>query len=299
MRVSTLICTYQRHDLLRKALTALVIDTAEKPDQVVVVNGGDARADSVVTSFTNCQHPRVELINTKNVNLATSRNVGLKHCDGDIIAMTDDDAMVFPDWITALKRAHDRDPEAGAVGGAVIGWNTDALVGKVADLVTFPSWPDARYVRNLPGVNISYKAHVLLQVGEQDETLARGEDVDFNWRVLKLGYKILFDPEIRVYHYHRATVRGLLRQFYMYGRFYYAVRRKWPEMYAMYPRGFRSGKDALKFVNFLAEAAYGPWLQVIRIREWPVRLAALPLLTMTGIAWRAGIIQQMVNRLRT
>ncbi|MGH9319881.1 MAG: glycosyltransferase family 2 protein [Vicinamibacteria bacterium] len=296
MQVSVLICTYQRHELLEKALTALIRDTTEKPDQVVVVNGGDAEADRVVASFSGQELPRVELVNTRNVNLATSRNLGLDHCTGEIIGMTDDDAMVFPDWVSALKRAHHAHPEAGAVGGAVFGSSSDTLVGRVADLVTFPSWPSARYVRSLPGVNISYKREVVRRVGYQDVSLARGEDVDFNWRVQELGYKILFDPDIKVHHYHRATLRGLLRQFYMYGRFYYLVRRKWPEMYALYPRGLRRGKDFLKLANFFAETIYGPFLTARAAGEWSVRLGAVPVLTLTGLAWRAGLLRQMMAR---
>ena len=71
-----------------------------------------------------------KLIKTANRNLAASRNVGLPHCTGDIIAMTDDDAKVFPDWVTAMKRAHRAHPEAGAVGGPVLGTNPDRLAGK-------------------------------------------------------------------------------------------------------------------------------------------------------------------------
>ncbi len=39
--------------------------------------------------------------------------------------MTDDDAQVFPDWVTQMKRVHAQHPEAGAVGGPVIGTNTE------------------------------------------------------------------------------------------------------------------------------------------------------------------------------
>lgn len=296
MQVSVLICTYQRHELLQKALTALIRETTEKPDEVVIVNGGDAQADEVVARFSTQEHPRVELVKTRNVNLATSRNLGLDHCTREIIAMTDDDAMVFPNWISELKRAHKAHPEAGAIGGAVFGSNTDTLVGRVADLVTFPSWPEARYVRTLPGVNISYKRHVVNEAGYQDVSLARGEDVDFNWRIQKLGYKILFDPDIKVHHYHRPTLGGLLKQFYMYGRFYYLVRKKWPEMYSLYPHGLHRPKDSLKLANFLAEAIYGPFFQARKAREWSVRLGAVPVLTLTGLAWRAGIFRQMAEK---
>jgi hypothetical protein len=41
----------------------------------------------------------------------------------------------------------------------------------------------------------------------------------------------------------------------MYGRFYYLVRKKWPEMYSIYPMAFTGGTRSL--ANFFAEAIYG------------------------------------------
>src|SRR5690349_13160325 len=117
MTFSVLICTYNRPELLEKCLRALIEDTLEKPDQVVIVNGGDENADNVVRGFINNDQVKVKLVKTVNKNLAANRNVGLPHCTGNIIAMTDDDAKVFPDWITQMKRAHQEHPEAGAVGG--------------------------------------------------------------------------------------------------------------------------------------------------------------------------------------
>lgn len=293
MRVSVLICTYQRHQMLKDALSALVDGTTEKPDQVVVVNGGDEQADEVVGHFAGKSLVEVKLVKTQNRNLAASRNVGLPHCVGDVVAMTDDDAKVFPNWITQMKRAHNDHPEAGAVGGPVVGTNTDSVVGKVADLIAFPSWPEARYARTLPGVNLSYKREALERVGQQDEHLFRGEDVDYNWRVLEAGYKLYYDPDIKVYHHHRPTMGALLHQFYMYGRAYYLVRRKWPNMYSIYPHGIHGLKDGLKAVNFVAEALYGPFCNAWKLRGWRSRLEALPVVLCTGIAWRTGILSQM------
>jgi GT2 family glycosyltransferase len=299
MKFSVLICTYNRHEMLARCLRALLERCAEKADEVVVVNGGDDRTDEVVRSFmdeSGCHAAtRLKLINTLNKNLAASRNVGLHHCTGDIVAMTDDDAEVFPDWITQMKRSHAARPNAGAVGGPVYGTNVDSLVGKVADAITFPSWDGARDVRTLPGVNISYKRQALESIGCQDETLFRGEDVDFNWRLLSAGYKIHFDPSIKVYHHHRPTMKGFLNQHYMYGRAYYLVRRKWPDMYCIYPHRFRRFKDFLKAGNFAAGLIYQPFLSSRKLPAWRDRLAALPLLFLAGLAWKSGMIVQALR----
>lgn len=293
--VSVLICTYNRPELLDQALAALIINTTEKPSEVVIVNGGDERADEIVKRFMGIGSVEVKLIKTRNVNLATSRNVGLPCCTGDIVAMTDDDAEVFPDWITQIKRVHREHPEAGAVGGAIIGAESQHnLLSRLADLTTFPQPETPRYVRSLPGVNVAYKREVLELVGSQDVSLFRGEDVDFNWRVKKLGYEVYFHPDVKVIHHHRPTLRGFWQQHYMYGRAYYLVRQKWPEMYSVYPRRLKTGRDWLKALYFIVSVLCEPLVTAGQLLSSGDKLRAIPILVINHIVWRAGMLQQML-----
>lgn len=294
-QVSVLICTYNRHEMLNQSLTALLHGTIEKPTQVVVVNGGDERSDQVVIAHqARCPDSiRLQLVKTVNKNLAASRNIGLPHCTGDIVAMTDDDAEVFPDWITQLRRIHAEHPEAGAVGGAVLGTDSSTrFLSRLADRVTFPSSDAPRYVRTLPGVNVSYKRSVLDVIGLQDETLFRGEDVDFNWRVQKAGYRIYYHPAIKVWHHHRPSLRQFFCQHYMYGRAYYLVRRKWKEMYCIYPHHFRRPKDFLKAINFVAATFYEPLLYGLRMPLWKDKVRAVPIMFWNSVLWRSGMVYQ-------
>jgi GT2 family glycosyltransferase len=292
--LSVLICTFNRHELLQRALETLLTHTTDLPDQIVIVNGGDENADRVVMNARERTPVEIVLLKTVNKNLAANRNVGLPHCAGNIIAMTDDDAMVFPDWIARIKRAHAEHPEAGAVGGKVVGSNPEMLIGRVADLMTFPSWPDDRFVRTLPGVNISYKKVVLEKLGPQDETLFRGEDVDFNWRLQSLGYKILYSPEIKVYHYHRPTIQGLVNQQYMYGKAYVLVRRKHPDMHSVFPTNIASRRGIARGFKFIVAIAYEPAKAVSRLSGLD-RVLALPFLVLLELAWRWGMLTQSLN----
>lgn len=290
---TVLICTHNRHEFLERALNALVHLTIEKPDQIVIVNGGDVLSDQVVEKFIGQGNVTLYLVKTVNKNLAASRNVGLPHCTGEIIAMTDDDAEVYPDWVTQMKRLHAMHPEAGAIGGSVIGINSSSsFISRLADMVTFPSLPKPAYVRTLPGVNISYKRAILERVGLQDESLFRGEDVDYNWRIKQLGYEIFYCPDIKVKHNHRPTLKQFLHQHYMYGRAYYLVRRKWMDMYCVYPHNFRCAKDYLKAVHFFVSIFYQPTLIALRLPRWIDKIGAIPILTINQIIWKSGMLYQ-------
>jgi GT2 family glycosyltransferase len=317
MRVSILLCSYKRPDMLRMALDALVTHTTTKPAEIVVVigsdTGSDPLADQVIKDITPAAQEFGILlvpISVVNKSLATSRNVGIAHwlasSTADVLAMTDDDAEVFPDWIERLVTLHAAHPEAGAIGGAVIGADSAAnnhtsFISRLADAVTFPRYAKACYVRTLPGVNVSYKRDVIARVGPQDETLARGEDVDFNWRVQLLDYnryKIYYDPDLKVLHHHRPTLSRFFRQHYMYGRSYVLVRRKWPAMYCIYPHQINNLKALLKAINFFAAAFYEPFLLTRRFNRWADKLLAISVLMINQIVWRGGMILQMIESRR-
>jgi len=290
---SVLIATYNRPALLRGALDALVNRTLEKPEEIVIVNGGGSDADTVVQEFSERSNICFRLVRVVNKNLAASRNIGLPLCSGDIVAMTDDDGEVYPDWVTRMKEVHAQHPEAGAVGGAVIsaGGGADFL-SRLAEVTTFPSPQTPRYVRTLPGVNISYKRRVIQQLGSQDEGLFRGEDVDYNWRLKLLGYEIYYDPNIRVTHHHRPRFSQHLNQHYMYGRAYYLVRRKWPEMYCVYPHRIGRIRDVLKAGYCVLAVLVQPLQMSASFKVWKHRMIAFPSLVLTQLAWKGGMLCQ-------
>ena len=297
---SVLICTFNRHELLRRTLGALIEQTIEKPNEIIVVNAGDERADQVVGEFARRCGVRVHLTKTVNRGPAANRNHGLHLCIGDIVAITDDDAEVSPDWVTQMKRIHAGHPEAGAVGGKIIGiTSNENFVSQLFDTAYFPSWTEPTYVTTLPTVNISYKRDVLEKLGPFDENLVMGEDVDYNWRVQQLGYRIFYHPAIQVRHHNPSSLFSFWRRYYTAGRYYHQVRRKWPEMYCVYPQGLHRPKDVLKYLNFCISILYEPFLAANRLERFSDKVRAVPVLMVTQALWKTGMIVQMLQNLFT
>lgn len=289
-RVSVLICTAGRPELLDRAIESLVRGT-RVPDQLVVVNGGDDEANQVVARHAP-SFPEVVLLQYPNRNLAASRNLGLPHCRGEIVAMTDDDAVVSPGWLEAMVRVHEEDPATGAIGGPVEGAGGDRWLSRVADLVVFPHFDSRRRVRTLPGVNVSYKRAALEAAGPYDESLFRGEDVDLNWRMVRQGAHLLYDPAVSVRHAHRASILGLLEQQWMYGRAYVRVRRKWPDLYSVYPRRLRSPRDYAKLAYCVLAIILHPLGVARRMDTLTGAASAYPLLVAHHVAWKLGMLWQ-------
>ena len=236
MKTTVFICTYNRGNLINGTLDSIVNHQIKNPDEIVIVNGGGDNDCQKYLEIWEKDYPNIKIIQTKNKNLAASRNIGLPYCSGDLILQTDDDARPSPDWINQSVKMHQKYPDCGVIGGSVIDASQGKFLNKIADSTTFPKYEKVQRVRSVAGVNSSYKKEVIKAVGDYDETLFRGEDVDYNWRAIKKGWIVLFCPEVKVKHLHRPSWRGLLNQHYMYGRAYYLVRKKWPTMYSYYPK---------------------------------------------------------------
>lgn len=167
MTVSVFICTYNRGNLIDGTLCAVIERQTRKPDEIVVVNGGGTNDCHATIVKWQKLFPTLREIKTKNVNLATSRNIGLPQCKGDIILQTDDDAEPFPNWIERLIDEHQKHPEAGVIGGNVVDASGKGLIFKIADATTFTHFNEENYceTRTVPGVNSSYKRDTIEKVG--------------------------------------------------------------------------------------------------------------------------------------
>ena len=67
-----------------------------------------------------------------------------------------------------------------------------------------------------------YTRKILEQAGPFNEELVRNQDDEYNFRIRKLGGRILLSPRIRSRYYSRSTFGSLWRQYFQYG--YWKVR---------------------------------------------------------------------------
>lgn len=292
MKTSLLICTYNRGSLINNTLKSIFENQSTKPSEVIVVNGGGTNNCKNTLTYWKNKYNYLKVIETKNINLATSRNIGLSQCKGDIILQTDDDAVLFPNWIEKMIAAHVEFPKAGVIGGDVIDASDGSLLFQIADATTFPHYKEIKEVRNVPGVNSSYKKEVIEQIGDYDITLNRGEDVDYNWRVINANWKVVYIPEIKVYHHHRSSWKKLFHQHYMYGKSYYLVREKWPDMYCAYPKKINSLKSFFKFLNYWLQ----PYLEGLKkgqfVKGIGNKIISYPIIICLLYYWRKGVYDQ-------
>ena len=234
-RLSVVICTRDRAELLERALVAISrLDPA--PDEVLIV---DNAPTSEATEHCVRRFPGVHYVCEPRPGLDRARNAGIHAATGAIIAFTDDDAEVHPAWISGM-RAGFNDPNVVAVTGMVL----------PAELQTNAQWLfetywsfnkgfqpktfDAAFVAQtgagaIPawevgaGANMAFRREAFDTVGLFDERLDVGAagcsgDSEMWYRLLAEGRTCRYEPAAVVFHHHRRDIAGLRRQIFGYMR---------------------------------------------------------------------------------
>ncbi len=111
MRVSIIISTYNRADLLPNAIECLLSQT-RVPDEIIVVDDGSMDdTQDVLKQFG----PPVISVWQSNQGLSAGRNKGLELATGDLIAFLDSDDLLFPDSIEKRAAILEAQPEYDVV----------------------------------------------------------------------------------------------------------------------------------------------------------------------------------------
>jgi GT2 family glycosyltransferase len=231
--VSLVICTRNRPESLAICLTSLR-HLSPQPGEIVVV---DNDPSSGVTRAVTAGFSAARYVAEPQPGLSAARNTGIRSCRGTVIAFTDDDVTVHPDWIGVLEHVFD-DPGVMAATGLVLpaelatpaqlAFEREALWDLRAtdfDQAFFsrtrrhgvPAWQLGA------GANMAFRREAFERVGVFDERLGAGasgcsEDSELWYRLLTEGYRCRFEPAAVVFHTHRRDAHGLTEQTYSYMR---------------------------------------------------------------------------------
>ncbi|MEZ5419270.1 MAG: glycosyltransferase [Vicinamibacterales bacterium] len=258
--VSVVVCAYNAADTLDDCLQSLRRLTYPRVE-VIVVDDGSCDATAEIAR----RHPWVRLVSQRNAGLSAARNVGLAHATGEIVAYTDADVRVDPDWLTYLVQPFLASDVVGSGGPNIVPADDPWIAQAVARAPGGPTHVllDDRTAEHVPGCNMAFRREALTAIGGFNPVYLRaGDDVDVCWRLQARGQQIGFAPSALVWHHHRASVRAYWRQQVGYGE-----GETWLE--AHHPEKFVGGRmlwrghiySPLPFVRSLSgrRVNAGPW----------------------------------------
>lgn len=229
------------------------------PDVDIIVVSDEPDTDGHLTG-------QARVIVSGSRTIGAKRNMGARESEQEFLAFIDSDAYPEVDW---LRNAADHlagDDTLGAVGGPNVSPPDEPLQELYAGnalrsvLVSAKGYYrktvlPARDVVDLPSCNLVVRREEYLETGGMNEALFTGEDIDFCTRLVARGRRILYTPDVLVYHKNRAF-RGFVKQRLTYGASVPRLIRRHAELRLAYVLA-----PAL-FVFFLASIVLTIWVPV-------------------------------------
>lgn len=225
MEISVIVVNWNRRELLRRCLQSLARQRQVGFEVILVDNG--SRDGSV--EMARCEFgergafPLRTIVNPDNRGFCAANNQGIAAAQGAFLALLNNDAEAHPDWLAALRRAFDQDPQIGMAASKILVMENPRRIDKAGHLI-YPDgqnrgrgsgeqdvgqydrteevlWPD--------GCAAMYRRAMLEQIGGFDEDFfAYGDDAELGLRARIAGWRCLYVPQAVVWH-HRGATLGL------------------------------------------------------------------------------------------
>jgi len=218
-QVSVVIATRNRAGLLAETLDALARQSwpVDRFEIVVSDNGSTDDTRSIVRRRAAASGPAVRYLYVPEPGKSSAVNEALSRARGDLLAFTDDDVIPDAAWLRHLCDAFT--PHVAFVAGRILprweaeppSWLSPALHGVLAvrDNGVERHAIDRDDARVMPiGANMAVRASVVHRIGglrsdlgKLAGTLRTGEDHEFFLRMLRAGFRGLYEPAAIVEHW--------------------------------------------------------------------------------------------------
>ena len=234
--VTVAICTRDRPDTLTPCLEGLGRLDYPTLDLLIVDN---APSNSDTKNLILEKYPNIRYTCEPRPGLSWARNRAIAEAKGEILAFTDDDAIVDPGWVKAIAQIFAENPEVMAVTGLIAPseLETEAQVlfqqqggfkdGFEREWHRLP--PNQKVPRQYlrawelgTGANMAYRRCLFEHIGSFNPALGAGtpthagEETEMFFRVLKAGYALVYEPKAIVRHRHRRQRAQLRSQLINY-----------------------------------------------------------------------------------
>lgn len=223
--ISIVVVNLNRKELLRCCLLSLMAQQRESIEVILVDNGSsDGSVEMVLEEF-----PMVRIIrNTTNQGFCAANNQGIEICNGQWIALLNNDAEAHPLWSHELRVAMEASPNTGMAASKILVFEDPTRLDKIGHQIFFDGqnrgrgsgetdrgqydtmkdvlWPD--------GCAAMYRREMLDQIGGFDEDFfAYADDAELGLRARIAGWGCTYAPNAIVRHHRGSTlgVRSLRR----------------------------------------------------------------------------------------
>ncbi len=179
------------------------------------------------------EHQQVHLLINHAQTTPQGLNLGLKTATNDLKIILGAHSEVDPNFIAENVKAIQQDASIGCAGGIIKNVFENKTSEIIGAAMSSPFGVGNAHFRTGGKEGFvdtvafgAYRKEIFDDIGYFDEELVRNQDDEFNFRLIKNGYKIFLSPKIISLYYVRASYQKLFRQYYQYGYWKVFVNKK-------------------------------------------------------------------------
>lgn len=193
--------------------------------EIIVIDNGSVKS---IAALENLTEPTFKLVkNPKNLGFAGGENSALPYCNGEIIMLLNNDAMIDPAALKNAVAVFQRNKRAGAVGGKSYGLDDDGTKSLnyysfqrvdpiTADVHTYTVDDGTETAAdNVSGSCAFIRREAIKQCGYFDSRFfAYYEETDLFARFRRAGWEVVYEPSVIIWHKDGASTKNHRYMYY-------------------------------------------------------------------------------------
>lgn len=309
--ISIIIPVKNEERTIEKCVRSLQALTYPNYEIIVVNDGSTDRTGELLRNF-----PAVTVITTEGVGPAAARNLAIDRAAGDYLAFTDGDCIIHPKWLNELLDHFTGDTVMGVGGNQLCPEDETPFAKDVHDFMKLISFSSdylktsttVMEVKHNPTCNMMYRRKAFTMQEGFKKDLWPCEDLEFDYRLIKAGYTLIFNPGAIVYHYRPRTLRGFWRMHFRYGRAHVKLVQKhgfFQKIHFIPPILFFL--LCLEIILLLYRPSLAMWLFVclaalpfalflIKTKDFFKSLKYSGMLCLTIVSWTSGFVRGFIDK---
>ena len=204
--VTIILINWNSYQYTKQCIDSIKKNTSYRPYEIILIDNGstDGSIEKIEKGF-----PKIQIIrNSKNKGFSYAVNQGYREGKGECLCQLNTDTLLTEGWLSEMAKAMESDKKIGVVGVKEI---SEQLLSDKAALEEIKKMPN-REKSSVP-VGWMIRKKMLRDIGYLDVQNffpAYGEEIDWNLRAKKAGYKIIECSRSLVVHLgSKVSKKGL------------------------------------------------------------------------------------------
>ena len=226
IKIAIVILNWNGRKFLEKFLPS-VLSNSNSEGYVVYIADNGSTDDSVQWLKQNLPQVKLILLD-KNYGFALGYSKALQQINSEYFVLLNSDVEVTPHWLSPVIKLMDDDRNiaacmpkirsfqnkelfeyAGAAGGFIDKYGYPFCRGRMLNIIEKDNgqYNDVHEIFWASGACMFLRSSAYFEAGGLDaDFFAHMEEIDLCWRMKRLGYKIVYSPDVTIYHVGGGTL---------------------------------------------------------------------------------------------